>query len=581
MQILAPLVILTLYLFTLPHFLSWLIPEYSANVNADFAHRAGKYSLLLTAAVFLIFFLLFKFFKGRQVAYQAHPEKFRVGDLILILLPLTPVAQYILNNQDILSHLGSLYVLAVFAVFSLVFVILMPVALGVFASRKTLMILGMALTYTITNMASLSATHHWFEQGRLVIQLALFAGIFLVGWVVYNLVGRKFMYFVVVLYFLATSANQMLWVNKVESPLESALGASPEAVAKAEADSPVVTHKLETLLASRKPLSTPNIFLLIYDAYVINETMLGYGIDNSAQEDYLTDMGFELYPQTYSVAGFTIGTMGRLLDANKDIHGSYRKSVSGDGIVHNLLRDFGYENIGIFYGDFFFQGIGSSYESSFPALKQPHRLLMKAIFIGEFRFNVGFDNPPREEFEKQKRSVFKTGSSAPRFVYMHDELPGHSQNSGKCRPDEIPLFEERLSKANEIMRQDVDLITQKDPGAIVVVAGDHGPYLTKNCSEIRDHYDISEISRLDVQDRYGTFLAIKWPDERYAAYDDITVLQDLFPVLFAFLCEDETILEAKVKPVTWRGNIFSGASVTNGILEGGIHDGEPLFLGTD
>jgi hypothetical protein len=581
MKILAPLVILTLYLISLSYFLSWLIPEFSANVNAAFVHRAGGMFLLFTLGIYLFFFLLFKAFKGRHVAYQVTPEKFRVGDLILILLPLTPVVQYILNNQDILTRLGSLYVLAVFGVFSLVFVFLAPAALAVLVSRRTLMILGLALTYTLTNMASLSAAQHWFEQGSLVIQLALFAGIFLVGWGVYNLVGRRFMYFVVVLFFAATCANQIFWVKTAESPLESALEASPEVVGRAVIDSSGITHKLETILASKKVLTTPNIYLLIYDAYVNNETMLGYGIDNSAQEDYLQTMGFKIYPRTYSVAGFTIGTMGRLLDAGKDIFGSYRNSVSGNGIVHNLLRGLGYENIGIFYGDFFFQGIGSSYEASFPALKPTHRLLMKAIFMGEFRFDVGFDNPPRKEFEKYKRRVFKNMPPGPRFVYMHDELPGHSQNSGKCRPDEIPLFEKRLVQANAAMKQDVDLITQRDPGAIIIVAGDHGPYLTKNCSEIRDHYDISEITRLDVQDRFGTFLAIKWPNKRYTAYDDITVLQDIFPAIFAFLCEDETILEAKVKPVTWRGNTFSGASVENGILQGGVNDGEPLFLGWD
>lgn len=56
--------------------------------------------------------------------------------------------------------------------------------------------------------------------------------------------------------------------------------------------------------------------------------------------------------------------------------------------------------------------------------------------------------------------------------------------------------------------------------------------------------------------------------------DDITVLQDLFPAVFAYLFKDEQILAAKLDPTT----NYTLVTVQNGILQGGIHDGEPLFL---
>ncbi len=80
------------------------------------------------------------------------------------------------------------------------------------------------------------------------------------------------------------------------------------------------------------------------------------------------------------------------------------------------------------------------------------------------------------------------------------------------------------------------MITQTDPGAIVIVAGDHGPYLTKNCVGTGNKYDISEITRLDIQDRYGAFLAIRWPRGQSSEFDDIAIQQDLFPVIFAQSC---------------------------------------------
>ena len=126
-------------------------------------------------------------------------------------------------------------------------------------------------------------------------------------------------------------------------------------------------------------------------------------------------------------------------------------------------------------------------------------------------------------------------------------------------------------------------LIKSDPSAIIIVASDHGPYLTKNCtgtgSNYPNPYDISEISRIDIQDRFGTFLAIRWPDGGYEEFDEITVLQDLFPAIFSYLFKDQTFLGAKVEPVTVDLDRISGASVFNGLIRGGIDNGEPLFLG--
>ena len=70
------------------------------------------------------------------------------------------------------------------------------------------------------------------------------------------------------------------------------------------------------------------------------------------------------------------------------------------------------------------------------------------------------------------------------------------------------------------MKQDIEAIIANDPEAIIVIAGDHGPSLTKNCSILgKDDYNLSEISRLDIQDRFATFLAIRWPTKDFEKYD--------------------------------------------------------------
>ncbi len=568
-HVVVPLTVLTLYLVSLWRFYSWLLPESFISVNAVFVDRAWKYALAATGVSYLIFFMVFRKSSWSDLKLGDSREKIHAIDLILVLLPLTAIVQYILNNQDVLSLSGSLYVLAVFVVISLLLSIVVPALLSVVGSTRTLMLLGVALTFMITNMASFSARYAWFQEGSLIVQLAIFSAIFIVGRLLYsNYVGRTFLYLLVATFFISGAALQFMHGDRGKT--------APRNVDR--------TNKLVQLVGSREPLSKPNIYLLIYDAYVANETMLGYSIDNSAQERYLEAVGFKLYPHVYSIGAGTVPTMSRMFDVSARLRGPRRRGISGDGVIHSLLKSFGYETHAVLQGGYAFQGIGSSYDYSLPKVKSDvasaHRLLVREILVGVFRTDVDveFEAPSPEEFKKTKESTFKNLSHKPRIVYMHLFLPNHSQNSGDCLPNEIQLFKERLALANNHMKQDVETIIRNDPNAIVIVAGDHGPFLTKNCSSTGEHYDISEISRLDIQDRFGTFLAIKWPTEELSKYDDITVLQDVFPVVFASLFDDRTFLEAKVKPNTVIPRCISGVHVKNGVIHGGINDGEPLFL---
>ena len=572
-----PLTVVTLYFVSLSLFLSWLITEYTVYVNGVFVAYAWQYSLILAGVSYLLFLVIFKATKGNKPMFEDSVEKVGALDCILVLLPLTPVVQYIVNNQDILSPSGSLYILAVFVAFSVLFVIGIPALLGIIGrikplrrfgiagSTKTLMFLGVAFAFMITNMASFSATYHWFQEGSLVIQLGIFSAIVLIGRLLYSKqIGRKFLYLFVVIFFIAGLAFQIV-----------PHGGSTTSPANTDEKS----NKLAELVDSRKPLSTPNIYLSVYDSYVTNETMLGYGINNSAQEEYLEALGFKLYPHTYSIGSNTLSSMSRVLCASTENYGNVRRGVSGDGVVQNLLKNFGYETYGIFQGDYLFQGIGSSWDFSFPkAASSAWKLLVKAIFMGEFRFDVESEKISFKQFVECKLSTFKNVPDKPRFVYTHVYLPNHAQFSGTCLPNETELYRERLVRANDQMKQDVETIIQTDPDAIIIVAGDHGPHLTKNCIGTGGDYDISEISRLDIQDRFGMFLAIKWPTEDFSKYDNITVLQDIFSAIFAYLFKDATFLEAKVEPNTLDPKVISGAQVKNGIIYGGTNDGEPLFI---
>jgi hypothetical protein len=499
---------------------------------------------------------------------QAHnpAEKMDVGHLLLLLLPLTPVAQYIISNRESLSAADIAIITVFFVAFTGLYVFAIPLLFGRLIPARKLLIFGLALMFTLMNMASLSGTFAWFERGDLRVQLIYLAFVAGMVWLLVEKVDRRLGAALVVIFLLTNSGFQ--WMSR-ENELQRLVGVAKQ-------------HRLELMAGEKEPNSTPNIYLLVYDAYVANETMLAHDIDNGPQESYLREKGFTLYPRAYSIGATTVTTMSNVLDITADFEGARnpRSGVSGNGYVQQTLRSLGYRTYGVFDSDYMFRGIGSSYDISFPEKIRPQYLYMiGSILMGEFRFDLDFADQTWEEYTTAKNRVLESIPRQPVFLYAHSVMPGHSQNSGACLPNEVQLYRERLQKANREMRQDVETIITNDPGAVIIIAGDHGPYLTKNCAGTASKYEISEIDRLDIQDRFGTFLAIRWPSDDYVDFDQITVLQDVFSAVFAYLYQDTDFLELKIEPFIFRSAVhISGASVNDGIIQGGVHDGEALFL---
>jgi len=552
-SILIPLGVLSLYCVPLIFFL----PE---GVNKAFVTQSAKIFLPTTNFLFLAYFSYLGLRKTKLQFFTTANEGFCTSDLVLPLLPITPVVQYLINNSEILSWFEGIVIFGIFLLFASLLIFVVPLLFRNIGSTRPLMFLGMAFAFLITNMASLTWRYKWYQEGSLSIQLLVLVCIWLISCMVFKTKFRSFLYLLIAVHFLSNSIVQFADQDVAQSTSWD------------QAD-----NMLVTLVDDREPAITPSIYLLVYDSYVINETMLAHGIDNTEQEQYLEGLDFKIYPHTYSVKSSSAATMSRVLNSSTSYYGVSRRAVSGDGVVQNLLKKYGYKTYGVFPTDYFFRGIIPSYDYWFPGSSSSVNLLTKAIFLGELRFDINYDQVPWEEFIQEKRNIFSQVLEEPRFIYMHENLPGHSINAGICRPNEVELYKERLDRANEEMRQDLGMIMKNDPEAILIVAGDHGPYLTKNCTEPKDEYDISEITRLDIQDRNGTFLAIKWPSSAFEEYDDITILQDLFPAIFAYIFEYQGLLEAKIEPITDNGERISGVEVSDGIIVGGFNNGEALF----
>jgi hypothetical protein len=557
---LVPLIVLLLYCVTFSIISSQF---FTGGVNFVFVNRLEPFLLIGLAGVFLLFFFVSRKKGYTRFELPVPKEKTQFNDMILLFLPLTPIVQYIIKNQGLLSSVDMFLVFTFFVIFSGFFIFFVPAIVGNIGSAKILKMVGLAFAFSITNMALLSHSYSWLEKGSIKIQLLLIVGVFLVTLFLYNLKNKWILYLPILVFFTSNSIMQL----------------SSSGIKGDEPPIPLSEFKLISAVQGRIPATTPNVYLLAYDAYVPNETMLSYGIDNSNQETYLQDQGFKLYPHTYSVFADTMRSMTRVLNASTEIEGDLNSGVAGDGKVIREFKDLGYATFGLFPNDFMFRTRTPNYDFYIPKFSaQPYTYLLSAILMGEFRFDIGFNKQDHGKFVEDKQIYLKNASTTKSFVYTHTDFPSHSQNSGACLPDEASLYKERVDKANLEMKQDIETITHNDPSAIVIVVGDHGPYLTKNCVILSGVYDISEISRQDIQDRYATFLAIRWPAKDFSQYDKITVIQDIFPAVFAYMLQDEMILKTKIDPTIVIDNVISGVTVNNGIIHGGINDGEPLFL---
>lgn len=559
--ILMPLI--TFLLFLLIVF--WLFPP---GINKVFAARTIRY---LTPAIILagLIFLALSTSRKNEFHWLGRKGNLDHRDIVLLLFPLTPIIQYVLNNPLLLSWQDGLVVVGLFALIACVPILLVPLLFRRTAAFESVQALGLAFAFLIMDMASLSGQFAWHESGSLKILWPLLTLLWSVLWIAFQSTHKRLVYLFVTIFFILNTGMQVF--NRAETVFSSHGGQN------AEAENPLLQA-----VTAKTPRRTPNIYLLVYDSYPAAEALAAYGLDNQAQEEFLREHGFRIYPRIYSIAGNTTTSITFVFNCAAELYGSERKAPAGNGIVQKILRNYGYTTYGIFASDFFFRKKATpAYDYYFPKYKVPTWLLLtRAILEGEFRFDASFERVSHEQFLQEKASVFSNMLPGPRFIYTHSNLPGHSQNSGSCLPNEIELFASRLAIANSEMKSDVEMILNNDSSAIIVIAGDHGPYLTKNCtSTSRGEYSASDINRLDIQDRFSVLLAIRWPSPDFEAYDKIAVLQDLFAAIFAYMFEDTELLQAKVAPVIWDNYRISDVSVENGIIHGGIDDGEPLFIG--
>lgn len=538
------------------------LPE--GGLNSLFLIGILSKTVMITIGLLLIF-LLFTWVQGKgKISLQKQSEPIDWKDLFFVALPMTPIIQYIIANQDILDFKSSVLVFATFALIAAIAIVILPWFMSTVLAKDVSVAVTMSFLFIVFNMASFGKvtepkTIFWILLG---LCLAIFLILFL---------DKKKLLIIISLIFFVT--NFVTSVTKGSNNEKEFVNETTE-----------YNTRIAEMTEGKEVKHTPDVYIIIYDAYSNQQTLDAYGIDHSDQFNYMLDKGFAIYDGTYSVGPYSIIAMSHLLNPQPIPESSteFRRMLAGDGSAVQEFNKLGYFTNSVHESDYMTKDFDPKFDYSYPDNSSsiaPHKIINKAILEGEFRFDAEFSENTYPDFMVAKRKVLAQNRKEPEFLYTHGSNPGHTQNSGVLTQADFDQHVFALESANVEMRDDfnaLDIDNRED--AIVIIAGDHGPYLTKTGIGLGD-FPLSEIDRLDIQDRYGALLAIHWPKGVDPTRFDIRTVQDALPAVLAYMYDDDELFDQIrmgrdiLAPYT-----VGEANVIDGKIVGGPNDGEPLYL---
>jgi hypothetical protein len=318
----------------------------------------------------------------------------------------------------------------------------------------------------------------------------------------------------------------------------------------------------EQQLANMDLHEKPNIYFLLADGFSSFSYMKETGIDLSSFKEDLAQQEFRLYDDTFANYHATTASMLAMLEMNHHYYNSARKFsevsknarqvIGGNNKLVKLLKRNGYQTQYVHQASYLLLQ-GCTADECFP----PDNPYFGAEYI--FRKILPDALFPGHEWEMgemqsidlvRNRVVNGVGASdklsVPLFQYIHLYSPGHAGNSvkGTCNEvDELQNYTENVGKVTVDISSIVGKIIHHDPDAVIVISGDHGPFISNQCSRTADLQTPAE-----YRDRMGAITAIRWPTAYDGRFDEeIKTNVNLFRYILASLMIDtEDLLSGRV-----------------------------------
>jgi hypothetical protein len=314
-----------------------------------------------------------------------------------------------------------------------------------------------------------------------------------------------------------------------------------------------LTYQADQAIVSAELDRKPNVYLLIADGFSSFADLDAKRIDVAEFRSWLIDRNFRLYEDTFSNYHATTDSMLAMLDMRHhyyrasekwfEVTGRARKVIGGENNLVRLLRSNGFHTQYIHQGNYLLLQ-GCTADFCFPEVDELSgarlvlRKVLPRVLVGGGREEI---EQPMSVFRKEVSMQLGLGEelAIPRFVYVHVLEPKHTKTNvvGRCvEAAEVELYSRRVTAATYQVESIVDEIIQRDHGAVIVVSGDHGPFIANRCEWTGDIGTPEE-----YRDRAGVLTAIRWPsgyDNRFDARLRTSV--NVFRYVLASLIDDST-----------------------------------------
>ncbi|QMT58820.1 hypothetical protein HBNCFIEN_00173 [Legionella sp. PC997] len=355
-------------------------------------------------------------------------------------------------------------------------------------------------------------------------------------------------------------------------------------------------HQPQIVLKNKK-----NVYFILADSLTNINGLNRLGIQNDHHQflNELEQKGFVNYPDFYTslqATQYALFTYFNLSYKYQDLN-AYQvdpilrlRHILNEGKLYDIFRDNGYKinimhELDVFLldncsADLCYFNVTNKLRPSLNSIKE--KVLSILSFLSPVNLSVLFKEEKKvlffdpNELAHNDRNAFitetlqklkKLNLDHPNFTYIHAfTFPAHSDTNSKTinhcnEAEEIQKYSQRINSTSQFVVSMVDTIRARDKNSIIIIAGDHGPYIFKHCTRegIRNPEEVIE--------RQGAFLSILWGDEYDGKYNSrIKSSHNLFRYVLSYLAENEALLNNMDKDhaFTLYSNQQIGQTITDG-----------------
>ena len=143
-QLIFDFVIGSIFTLTIMTIIMFIIPD---GLTTKFLILGTKLVSLVIIALIIMF--LTSWLYNKNFKFKKKIDLPKITDFIFLILPMSPIIDYILINNEYLDLIGLIYLVGTTLSFTLIFSFIIPIFFSYFASFKIFMFAGLGLSFIV------------------------------------------------------------------------------------------------------------------------------------------------------------------------------------------------------------------------------------------------------------------------------------------------------------------------------------------------------------------------------------------------------------------------------------------------